>query len=276
MKVFTRTHAMVTARRAAAAAVLVCGLSRSAWAHDTWVQISSPLVRPGDRVDVDLVLGNHGNDHRDFKIAGKVGLEGVKVEVLGPDGRRTDLVPDMVDLGYAPKEGYWTAGFVPAAAGLYCVDHFRQGIRHGSMGFKGGKAFFLVSQSLDRPALPSGSLPGPLGHPLEIVLETHPVLECGPDRPIAVRVLCRGEPLAGQRVSFIPRGTTLTAGFDPDYERMTDGQGRCRFTPREGNRILVVTHLEKPEERGEGYEKTTYAATLILDVPQRCPCCGSD
>lgn len=276
MSIVERGRVTVTARCAAAAVVLAWVLSPPARAHDTWVQISAPLVRPGDLVHVDLVLGNHGNDHRDFKIAGKVGLEGVKVEVLGPDSRRTDLVPDMVDLGYAPKEGYWTAGFVPAAAGLYCVDHFRQGVRHGALGFKGGKAFFLVSESLDRPAQPVGGLPGPLGHPLEIILETHPVLDAGPDRPIAVRVLWRGEPLTEQRVSFIPRGTTLAAGFDPDFERMTDGQGRCQFTPSEGNRILVVTHLDRPEERGEGYDKTTYAATLILDVPQRCPCCGSD
>ena len=51
----------------------------------------------------------HGNEHRDFKIAGKLGsLEGVQVGVIGPDGRKTDLVPDLVDLGYAPKEGFWS------------------------------------------------------------------------------------------------------------------------------------------------------------------------
>jgi hypothetical protein len=29
----------------------------------------------------------------------------------------------------------------------------------------------------------------------------------------------------------------------------------------------------KPEETGEGYDKTAYAATLVVDVPQRCVCC---
>jgi uncharacterized GH25 family protein len=243
-------------------------------AHDTWLEASPSLVRPDDVVHVGLFLGNHGNDHRDFKIAGKVGsLDGVQVEAIAPDGRKTDLVPDLVDLGYAPKEGFWSGRFVPAAEGLHCVGHFRQGIRHGAMGLKGGKTYFLASESLDKPAKPEGLLPGPVGHPLELVLETHPVLGCGPGKPITVQLLFKGQPLADQVVSFIPRGATLAAGFDPEFERKTDAEGRCSYTPKEGNVVLVVTHLVKPDEIGEGYEKTAYAATLVLDVPQRCPCC---
>ena len=246
----------------------------SAVAHDTWLEAVPRLVQPDDVVHVGLFLGNHGNDHRDFKIAGKVGsLDDVQIEVVGPDGRTTDLVPDMVDLGYAPKEGFWSGRFVPANEGLHCVGHFRQGIRHGSMGFKGGKTYFLASESLDAPAKPNGSIPGPLGHPLELVLETHPVIDCGPGQPIALQVLFKGKPLADQVVSFIPRGTTLAAGFDPEFERKTDAEGRCSYTPKEGNVVLVVTHLVKPEEQGEGFEKTSYAATLVIDVPERCPCC---
>ena len=256
-------------------AVLIAALiPLPARAHDTWLQVSAQAVRPDDVVHVDLFLGNHGNDHRDFKIAGKVGsLDGVQLEVIGPDGRKTDLVPDMVDLGYAPKEGFWSGRFVPAAEGLYCASHFRQGVRHGAMGFKGGKTFFLVSQSLDKPAQPQGPLPGPLGHPLEFVLETHPVISCGPGKPIRVQLLFKGKPLADQVVSFIPRGATLAAGFDPEFERKTDAEGRCSYTPKEGNFVLVVTHLVKPEEQGEGFEKTAYAATLVLNVPERCACC---
>ena len=103
--------------------------------------------------------------------------------------------------------------------------------------------------------------------------ETHPVLGCGPGREIAVRLLLHGKPLAEHRVSFIPRGQSLAEEFDPTYERSTDAEGLCRFTPKDGNLLLVVAHLSRPEERGEGYERTQYSATLVLDVPQRCPCC---
>jgi hypothetical protein len=264
------------------AAVAMVATAAAAQAHDTWVQVAPRMVRPDDVVHVDLFLGNHGNDHRDFKVAGKLGsLEGVKVDVIGPGGRTTDLVPDMVDLGYAPKEGFWSARFVPADEGLHCVAHYREGVRHGAMGFKGGKAYFLAAESLDMPGQPNGSqgaekLPPPLGHPLELVLESHPVLGCGPGKPIVVRLLFKGQPLADHVVSFIPRGATLAEGFDADHERRTDAEGRCRYTPKEGNLVLVVSHLVKPDEKGEGYDKAAYAATLVLDVPQRCSCCAGE
>ncbi len=243
-------------------------------AHDTWVQVSGRMVRPGDVVHVDLFLGNHGNDHRDFKIAGKLSsLEGTSLAVLPPAAAATDLVPDLVDLGYTPREGFYSGRFVAAKEGLHCVSHVREGIRHGARGLKGGKAYFLVSESLDEPPAPTKDHAKPLGHPLELVLETHPVIDCGPGKPIAVRLLHRGLPVAGHRVSFIPRGAVLKGDFDAEHERTTDADGRCRFTPKEGNLVLVVAHLSKPEERGEGYDRTTYAATLVLDVPQRCPCC---
>jgi uncharacterized GH25 family protein len=245
-----------------------------AHAHDTWVQVSSNLIRPDDAVRVDLFLGNHGNDHRDFKIAGKLGsLDGATLAVRGPDGRTTDLVPELVDVGYAPKEGWWSGRFVADSVGLHCVSHVREGIRHGSRGLKGGKAYFLVSESLDDPAAATDSFATPLGHPLELVLDTHPVLGCGPGREIAVRLLMQGKPVADERVSFIPRGTTLKEGFDPDFERKTDSQGRCRWTPKQGDLVLVVAHVVRPDETGADYDKTTYAATLVLDIPQRCSCC---
>ena len=100
-----------------------------------------------------------------------------------------------------------------------------------------------------------------------------PLFGAGPGRPIAGRLLCRGQPLADHRVSFIPRGAELAEGYDERFERRTDGRGRCSFEPREGDLVLVVAHVEAPEERGPDFDRTVYSATLVLDVPQRCPCC---
>jgi uncharacterized GH25 family protein len=256
------------------AAAALLHAAEPASAHDTWVQVSSNVVRPDDVVHVDLMLGNHGNDHRDFKIAGKLGsLEGTTLAVVGPTGKRTDLMPNLVDLGYAPKEGFWSGRFVAAEEGLHCVAHTRDGIRHASRGLKSAKAYFLVSESLDRLPAATRQFAEPLGHPLELVLESHPVLECGPGKKIAVRLLFRGRPLTDHRVSFIPRGGNLKPDFDPDHERRTDAEGRCSYEPAEGDLLLVVAHHSSAEEKGEGYDKTSYSATLVLNVPQRCACC---
>src|SRR5687767_13882269 len=81
-------------------------------AHDPWVQTNTNLVRTGDAVHVDLMLGNHGNDHRDFKLASKFSPAMAKtLDVIAPDGTRYDLKPDLVDLGYGPKEGFHSAKF---------------------------------------------------------------------------------------------------------------------------------------------------------------------
>src|SRR5262245_3603848 len=90
---------------------LLLGGAVAAGAHDTWVQINTNVVRVGDNVHVDLMLGNHGNDHRDFKLAGKVDPAGCTLEVLAPDGKRYDLKDRLIDVGYVPKEGYWTTKF---------------------------------------------------------------------------------------------------------------------------------------------------------------------
>lgn len=257
-------------------AILYVGavISASSNAHDTWVQTSAAVVRPDDVVHVDFALGNHGNDHRDFKFASKLStLDGAKVVVLPPSGKPTDLTSTLVDLGYAPKEGFWTGRYIVAEEGLHCIAHTLDKLHFTTRAIKSAKTYFLASKSLDKPLATTTDYSKPLGHPLELVLESHPILEAGPGKAISVRLLFRGKPLANQRVSFIPRGAQLSAEFDPEFERQTDAAGRCAYTPKEGNFVLVVTHLPAPDEKGEGYDKTHYGAALVLNVPQRCPCC---
>ncbi|MFM8985034.1 MAG: DUF4198 domain-containing protein [Planctomycetia bacterium] len=242
--------------------------------HDTWVQTASRVVPPGEVVHVDLALGNHGNEHRDFKFAGKLAsLEGGLLEVRGPQDRRTDLVPDLVDLGYAPKEGFWSARFVTAAEGLHCVAHTLDRLHGTKRTVKSAKAYFLVARSPVTEAAAGETFAAPLGHALELVPETHPVRGCGPGKAVKVRILFRGRPLADERVSFIPRGAELKGAFDPEFERRTDAEGRASYVPKEGNYVLVVAHRTADDERGEGYDKTAYSATLVLTIPQRCDCC---
>ena len=43
--------------------LLMSLLTLPANAHDTWVQTNTNVIRTGDAVHIDLMLGNHGNDH---------------------------------------------------------------------------------------------------------------------------------------------------------------------------------------------------------------------
>ena len=62
------------------------------------------------------MLGNHGNDHRDFKIASKVGLEAIEL-VRSRFGARVDR--DAVARELTEKHGGLTAYARAPAAGLW-------------------------------------------------------------------------------------------------------------------------------------------------------------
>lgn len=258
-------------------AAVCLALASSALAHDTWVQTNTNVIRAGDAVHVDLMLGNHGNEHRDYKLASKTTLDKCTLKVRDPANRSYDLLDQLSDTGYTPKEGFWTTKFAATAPGLYLVEHSSDKVvNHGKnvRSIKSGKTFFVVSKSLDRVPMEHPGFDRILGHPLELVPTANPVTPMGPGKTIAVRLLLKGRPLAKTRVSFIPRGEVLAEGFDDRFESMTNGDGNASFIPASGNYYLVVAHYEDDSEAGEGYEGTKYSATLNVFVPEICPCCG--
>jgi uncharacterized GH25 family protein len=241
-------------------------------AHDTWVQTNTNVVRTGDAVHIDLMLGNHGNASRDFKLASKLPLELVQTfEVIGPDGKKYDLKGGMVDLGSAPKEGFYSAKYVTTQPGLHIASQTLDKVmKHGKAvrGYRSAKTYFLASDSLDKVAIRQPDFDRVLGHRIELVAESNPVVPMGPGAPIKVKLLFEGNPLEGVKISFIPRGVLLKEGTDEDHERTTDKSGRAEFTPKAGNYYLVVAHYPR-EEKGDGYESAHYTATLTVFVPEK-------
>ena len=247
-----------------------------ALAHDTWVQTNTNIVRVGDAVHIDLMLGNHGNDHRDFKLAGKVDLTAITLAVSAPAGKTHDLKPTLADLGYAPKEGYWTTKFIADRAGLYTIAQTSDAVvtYAPTRSIKSGKAFFVASKTLDTVPVNNPGFDKLLGHALELVPLTNPVTPMGPGTPLKVKLLYKGKPLANEKVSFIPRGQTLKEGFDEQFDRKTDKDGVATFEPKDANYYLVVAHRAEDNEAGANYTSTKYSATMSLLVPAICPCCG--
>src|SRR5262245_5158104 len=142
-----------------------------AFAHDTWVETNANIVRTGDSVYVDLMLGNHGNDHRDFKLASKVELKSSTLEIVAPDGTAYDIKDRDVDTGYTPTEGFWKAKFVVASPGIYMVSHtFDQVMSYAPVrAIKSAKTFFIAGRSLDKVEKDLPGFDRALGHALEIV-----------------------------------------------------------------------------------------------------------
>jgi uncharacterized GH25 family protein len=250
-----------------ATALVASLLAFSATAHDTWVQ-SGPLVtRHNDAVHVDLMLGNHGNDHRDFKLASKITLTPCTLSIVAPDGTASDLKPLVKDMGYAEKEGYWSARIVADQKGVYQVLHTLDTLHGKTRAIKSSKSFFVSSSCFGVFPTNGTEFIKPLNSGLELVLESS-LKTLGAGKEVKLKVLWNGKPLPEARVAFIPRGTVLAEGFDPDFERVADETGTVKFTPTEGNFLLAVVHHLAADESGEGYDRTHYGATMVLPIPQ--------
>lgn len=249
---------------------LILATAATARGHDTWVESNTRLLRVGDAAYIDLKLGNHGNSHRDFKLAGKIDLASCTLTVRDPAGASHDLKPALVDTGFGPKEGFWNGKYVTRSAGLHTVIHTLDKIVHHGRrirAIKSGKCFFAATAGQDEAPRAADGFREPLGHPLELVLLTHPITGAGPGKPVQVQLLYQGKPLPGVRVAFIPRRTPLKEQFDPQYERETDAQGHASFTPATGDQYLIVAH-HRAELAGEGFDETAFAATITLRIPE--------
>ena len=244
-------------------------------AHDIWIEISQEFVRPGDMVTLSLMLGNHGNNHRDFRLASKIPAGDQSLRVLGPKGNWIDLTPNLIDNGYEPKEGFWSAPFVAQDKGIYQVaSTFDQVMSYAPVrDIKCAKSYFAVAGSLDRPQRDDRGFARPVGSAFELIPVSNPIYGVGAGSVFAVKLLFRGKLLAGEVVSFIPKGVTLKGDLDPRYEVKTDRQGVAKLTLSQAGQWLIAAHVHDLTQSGEGYKSINYSATIHLLVPTTCPCC---
>ncbi|WDQ14613.1 DUF4198 domain-containing protein [Rhodopirellula sp. P2] len=241
-------------------------------AHDTWIQTNSPVVRTGEVVHVDLRLGNHGNQHRDFKLAGLLTLDWTSLDQIRPDGTRSDLKPNLFTSASAEKQGYWTTPVTLTQPGVHqFVQKLDRIMNHGKSirSIRTAKSYVLASDSLDAPKIGGHAHETAVGLPFEMVLDTCPLGEVCVGRSITVTVLHHGKPLQDAIVSFIPEGETLQGEMDPNYEFKTDASGNATFVPQQATRHLIAAHHTALDEKTEEFEFTSYATTIMLSVPNQ-------
>lgn len=237
-------------------------------AHDIWIEPSTDLVRMGDWLRLSLMLGNHGNEHRDFRIASKVAANAKSLAIFDPKGVRHNVTSSLVDVGMAPDEGFWTAKYVPTVPGLYMASStFDEVMSYApARDVKCAKTFFVTSEELDRVPVEDHGYDRVVGAPLELVLHTEPGVALSTGKSVKVEVLYQGKPLKNAVVSFVPRGAKPTGDFDPLYQKRTAADGTASIALREANTYLISTHLTDEKAKGKGYNAINYSATICLLV----------
>lgn len=251
----------------AAALVMFMGVA-TAHAHDAWLE-APPIAQPGDAVTVNLKLGNHGNNHRDFKIAGKASVDDATLVAIAPDGVETSLLDRIQDVD-VDGESWRSATLQVQTPGAYLLAYTSDKVVSYApkRSIKSAKA--IVRVDVPDAATPTG-FDRALGHALELLPLTLPA----PGQRVRVRLLFHGKPMPGAVVSFIPQGATLAESFDPRYERVTDQRGEATFNLEPAKLHLIVAHHEDTTS-GPGYTATKYAATLTAYGPPpatACDCC---
>ena len=103
-------------------------LPRSVYSHDGWVEISPSIVEKNQSATIALIQGNHSNEHKSYRIAGKWDQKYTTLVVVDPKAKQNSLTDRLIDFGedaeaVGPKgpKGFYLASFVPKDEGFYLV-----------------------------------------------------------------------------------------------------------------------------------------------------------
>lgn len=255
----------------ALAVMLTAGLSATAHAHDGWSQTNAPIIAQGEVAYVDLLFGNHSNEHRSYRIAGQWSPDSSEVYVTTPAGRKIDITATRFYTGEAATEtepavnNGFVATFSASSPGAYIISVegdsiFRSG-EIASRTLRSAKSFVAVSDVpvLDRVRQLTGFSKSVTPDRAELVPLFNPAAVT-PDEPITVQLLLKGEPLADTEVSLIRRSNAEAQTL------VTDEEGRATFTAGPADYYLLRAKPATDESREGEYDRVNYEATMTFIV----------
>ncbi|MDZ4771994.1 MAG: DUF4198 domain-containing protein [Planctomycetota bacterium] len=273
---------MLTLRITALAAVFVLTAS-SAAAHDFWIEASKHRPVVGERVDIDLRVGEKWIG----EAVERNPLRIVRFDATDAAGK----IEPIVGIDKRAPAGLWR----PKSAGLFVIgyesntipielepakfEHYleAEGLQHvitarqerGESAKKGleiyarsVKSFVLASPS-DKTEPSTIGWDRRLGLTLEIVPEKDPhTLKIGDELP--VRVFFRDQPLGGALVGCMPRSNT-----ESDVRLRTNDEGRTTFKlAADGVQMLRVCWMvAAPKDSGSDWQSAWSSLTFDVRAP---------
>ncbi|WP_341279489.1 DUF4198 domain-containing protein [Paenibacillus sp. FSL H8-0537] len=254
---------------AALAAVLTFSVSATVFAHDGWTQTNAPIIAQGEVAYVDMLFGNHSNDHKSYRITGQWGVDSSKVYVTSPAGVKTDITSTRFYTGEAATEtepavnNGFVASFSAASPGAYIVTGESDSVSTTSLSrsLRSAKSFVAIS---DLPLISRVSALKGFANPVsldraEFVPQFNPAAAV-PGQDVKVQLLLKGKPVADTEVSLIRRsnseGQTLT----------TDDNGFVTYKTGAADYYLLRASTSTEESKEGEYTKVNYTATMTYTV----------
>ena len=247
-------------------------------AHDFWVQPERFTLEPG-RLAVGLRVGDAGEgeafprDERRIERFVAVGPSGGR-DIVGRQGALPAGLVRLADEGLHVLGYRSTRAFVELAPqafesylreeGLDSIVELRA--RRGLEGEPGREAYSRCAKALVRVGeVPVDATDRLLGFPLELQLETNPWAEPAPEQ-VSVRLLYRGEPLAGAMIEVLDLDHHAAHGSSPTAR--TDERGRVRLPlAGSGRWMLAAVHMVPLADHAEA-DWESFWASLTFEVAQ--------
>jgi uncharacterized GH25 family protein len=253
---------------------------RSAMAHDGWVEISPTIVEKNQAATIALLQGNHSNEHKSYRIAGKWDSKYTTLVIVDPKGKQNVLTDRLIDLGedaetVGPKgpKGFHLASFVPRDDGLHeAVARQVRTVQQGD----GPK---LLTVRLAKTAFAAFKVPVVSAaknlkgfdrliggdNAVEFMPVNNPLaLFSGGSMTLELRQ--KGKPLGGQIITLVRR----IDGFASVQERTTDEKGRVTFGVGPADSYLARVKFDEETPRPDGQkDKTSYESTYVFQVFNR-------
>jgi uncharacterized GH25 family protein len=258
----------------------MCIVPRWASAHDGWVEITPTIVETGQVATIALIQGNHSNEHRSYRIAGKWDQKYTTLVVVDPNGKKNALTDRLIDFGeddekVGPKgpKGFYIASFTPNEEGIY------QTIARQVRTVQQGDGPKLLTMRIAKTAFASLNVPGVSatknlkgfdlmsggGDGMEIFPVTNPMgIFSGGSVTLELRL--KGTPISGKIISLIRK----IDGSGSVQDRTTDEKGQVNFVVGPSDSYLARVNLEIESPRPDGRsDKNSYEATYVFQVFNR-------
>ena len=253
---------------------------QTASSHDGWVEVSPTIVEKGQPATIALIQGNHSNEHRSYRIAGKWDQKYTTLVVVYPNGKKNALTDRLIDFGeddekVGPKgpKGFYLASFTPNEEGLY------QAVARQVRTVQQGDGPKLLTMRIAKTTFASLNVPGVStaknlkgldlmsggGDGLEIFPVANPIgIFSGGSVTLELRL--KGKPIGGKIISLIRK----IDGSGSVQDRATDEKGKVTFAVGPADFYLARVNLAEETPRSDGQaDKTSYEATYVFQVFNR-------
>ncbi|MGC5325971.1 DUF4198 domain-containing protein [Brevibacillus sp. SYSU BS000544] len=249
---------------------LTFSLAVPVFAHDGWAQTNSPIVSSGEVSYVELLLGNHSNEHKSYRIEGKWSTPTSKVFVSSPSGVKTEITSTLFYTGETGAENpgvnnSYIASFSSSSPGAYIVTVEGDSIfKHGeaaSRTLRSAKSFVAVSDvaTTERVKYLKGFSKQVSPDRAELVPLFNPVAVT-PGQKVEVQLFLKGKPLADSEISIIRRSNSNAQVLK------TDANGKISFATGPADYYLMRTKPATDEKVAGQYDSTNYEATMTFTV----------